>query len=64
MTHSKPTIWLTRGLSVADANTPDMSTNPELLMIVAQGDKEFCDEVISLWLAGQAVTRPRHSPEQ
>lgn len=63
MMRSKPIIWLTRGMTVIDDNAPDVSNNPELIMIVAQGDREFCDEVISLWMAGQAVTKPRHSPE-
>jgi len=61
---TKPVIWLTRSMCEHDDNTPDTSTNPELLMIIAQGDREFCDEVISLWMAGQAVTKPRHSTEQ
>lgn len=63
MQRNKPIIWLTRGLGVIDDNVPDMSHNPELIMIVAQGDREFCDEVISLWMAGQAVTKPRRPPE-
>jgi len=56
-------IWITQSIREYD-DPPDMNDNPELLLMSKQGDADFCDEVISLWLAGLAVTKPRHSPEQ
>lgn len=39
----------------------DVSQNPELILMAAEGDEDACDSTTSLWLAGQAVTKPKHS---
>lgn len=39
----------------------DCRFNPEIMLMMAEQDEAECDETISLWLAGQAVTQPKHS---
>ncbi len=43
-----------------DYDTFDVSNNPEILLMLSQGDDEI-DETTSLWLAGQSVTKPKNS---
>lgn len=40
--------------------TSDVSHNPEVLLMLAQGDDE-ADSSLSYWLAGQNVTQPKSS---
>jgi hypothetical protein len=37
----------------------DCSTNPEILLLMAEQDEAECDAVESTWLAGLAVTKPQ-----
>ncbi len=39
----------------------DCSTNPELLLMAAEQDEDTYGSAESQWLAGQAVTTPKHS---
>ena len=41
--------------------TIDVSTNPENLLMQAQGDDDQVDVSLSIWLSGNAVTKPKHS---
>ena len=41
--------------------TFDVSNNPEFLLMQAQGDDDQVDIDASIWLAGKAVTKPKHS---
>lgn len=37
----------------------DCSTNPEILLLMAEEDEAECDAIESTWLAGRAVTKPQ-----
>jgi hypothetical protein len=37
----------------------DCSTNPEILLLMAEQDEAECDAVESTWLAGLAITKPQ-----
>lgn len=39
----------------------DLSTNPEIILMAAEGDDDECDVTESQWLAAQYVTKPKHS---
>jgi hypothetical protein len=39
----------------------DCSTNPLILLLMAEQDEAECDATESTWLAGQAVTQPKQS---
>lgn len=39
----------------------DCSLNPEILLMMAEQDESTCDETESLWMAGKAITTPKHS---
>lgn len=41
--------------------TWDVNNNPEILLMTAEQDDAECDAVESLWRAGKAVTKPKHS---
>ncbi|MDL2342418.1 MAG: hypothetical protein QFB87_05065 [Patescibacteria group bacterium] len=44
-----------------DINAMDCTTNPEILLLMAEQDEAECDATESRWLAGQAVTPPKQS---
>ena len=46
-----------------DTAAYDCSTNPEILLLMAEQDDADCDALESQWLAGQAVTQPKHSTD-
>lgn len=44
-----------------DTDAFDCANNPEILLLMAEQDNADCDALESQWLAGQAVTQPKHS---
>lgn len=44
-----------------DVNAYDCANNPEILLLMAEQDDADCDALESQWLAGLAVTQPKHS---
>ena len=40
--------------------TCDVENNPEIILMMAEDDEDV-DSTVSLWLAGQAITKPRNS---
>lgn len=39
----------------------DVINNPEIALMMKQGDEDECDEHLSLWLAATAATAPKRS---
>lgn len=46
-----------------ELNQADCVDNPECIYMRTEDDDAECDAVESLWLAGLAVTQPKHSPD-
>lgn len=42
----------------------DCSTNPEHILMTAQGDEDECDMEVSLWLSGKCVTKPKTNEKE
>ena len=42
-------------------DSADVINNPEIALMMQQGHEDECDERLSLWLAGKAVTTVKHS---
>jgi len=41
--------------------TFDISTNPEIILMAAEGDEAECYVLCSNWISGMAVTQPKQS---
>ena len=57
--------WIINNIGFDDfEDGTDCDSNPELTLMLKQeqgNDDGMADQTISLWLAGQAVTKPKHS---